>query len=229
MGGVVSLAPGGRRQRCVGAGAGLQCSRARTEAARCDSGLVLSEVRRHKYRPSAFRRGLTFFAPPEVDLRRYAVRIGDSSRLRGWGGVSRGAEDVLRTEESTLEKQVSCEAEDSYFPRCGAFGVWVIIGLHIFQVLSRVRACACLHRRPCCPPSVELLSLERLLAVILLASLCNAWVLSCQHQLQILACGAAHRSPETMTCASPRKIRCVRLRPGQVNRRVQVCVAVFSV
>lgn len=59
------MAPGGRRQRCVVGGAGLQCSWARTEAARSDSGLVLSEVRRHKYRPSAFRRGLTFFAPPQ--------------------------------------------------------------------------------------------------------------------------------------------------------------------
>lgn len=109
----------------------------------------------------------------------------------------------------------------------------MIIGLHIFQVLSRVRAracacaCACLHRRPCRPPFVELFSLKRLLAVLLLASLCNAWVLSCQHQLQILACGAAHRSPGRMARAFPRKIHRVRLRPGhvavQVNRRVQGC------
>lgn len=109
----------------------------------------------------------------------------------------------------------------------------MIIGLHIFQVLSRVRACACLHRRPCRPPSVELVSLKRLLAVILLASLCNAWVLSCQHQLQILACGTAHRSPERMTCAFPRKTQCVQLRPGQVavqvNRRVQCCCHICCV
>lgn len=57
----------------------------------------------------------------EVDLRKYAVRVGDSSWLRGWRGVSRGAENVLRTEESTLEKQVSFGAENSYSPRCSAF------------------------------------------------------------------------------------------------------------
>lgn len=139
LGAVVFTEPDGRQPCCVRGCAGLQSSGARTEAARRDSGLVLSEVRRHKYRPSAFRGGLTFFS--EVDLRNNAVRIGDSSRLRGWRRLSRGAENVLRTEESTLEKQVSYKDEDSYFPRCGAFGVRVIIGLHIFC--------------KCCPESVR--------------------------------------------------------------------------
>lgn len=97
----------------------------------------------------------------EVDLRKYAVRVGDSSRLRGWRGVSRGTENVLWIEESTLEKQVSFGAEDSYFPRCGGFGIWVIIGVHIFQVLSRVRACARLLR--CCWPFLELVPVKWLL------------------------------------------------------------------
>lgn len=119
LGVVVFQAPVSRRQRWVLGWAGLQSSGAQTEVARCDSGLVLSEVRRHKYRPSAFRGG--FNLSSEVDLRKYAVRVGDSSRLRGWRGVSRGAENVLRTEESTLEKQVSFGASDSYFPGWGAF------------------------------------------------------------------------------------------------------------
>lgn len=158
--GVVVFHPSAsRRQRCVLGWAGLQSSGAQTEVARCDSGLVLSEVRRHKYRPSAFRRGLTFLQ--KLTLRKYAVRVGDSSRLRSWRGVSRGAENVLRTEESTLEKQVSFGAGDSYFPRSGAFVVWVIIGVHIFQVLSRVRACVCLLRW--CWPFLELAPVKWLL------------------------------------------------------------------
>lgn len=60
MGAVVFQASLSRRQHSVAGGAGLQSSGAQTEVARCDSGLVLSEVRRHKYRPSAFRGGLTF-------------------------------------------------------------------------------------------------------------------------------------------------------------------------
>lgn len=99
------------------------------------------------------------FFPPEVDLRKYAVRVGDSSRLRGRRGVSRGAENVLRIEESTLEKQVSFGAEDSYFPTLGRFGL--IIGVHVFQVLSRVRACARLLRG--CWAFLELVPVKRLL------------------------------------------------------------------
>lgn len=130
---------------------------------------------------------------PEVDLRKYAVRVGDSSRLRGWRGVSRGAENVLRTEESALEKQVSFAAEDSYFPRCGAFG-----GRQWLCAFSKCCPGSVRVRVPCA--AADLLcswprwSGSSSLALFLLASLCNAWVLSCQHQLQILACGTAHWS-----------------------------------
>lgn len=92
------------------------------------------QVRRHTHTDTHTQRLCAVFflgalTAPKVDLCKNAVRIGNSSRLRGRRGLSRGAQNLLRAEESTAEKQVSWEAEeDSYSPSCGAFGVEVIIG-----------------------------------------------------------------------------------------------------
>lgn len=137
----------------------------------------------------------------EVVLRKYAVRVGDSSRLRGWGGVSRGAENVLRTEESTLEKQVSFGGEDSYFPRFGAFGVWVIIGVHIFQMLSRVRACASLLRR--CWPFLELVPVKWLLV-----PRCYPVGIIMQHLGVVLSTSTSNISMWNSTLVTPRSGWC---------------------
>lgn len=65
-----------------------------------------------------FYRALTL---SKVDPRKYAVRVGNSARLRSGRGVSRGAENVLRTEESTLEKQVSMRSWGQLFPTLQRF------------------------------------------------------------------------------------------------------------
>lgn len=68
--------------------------------------------------PLRFYRAFTL---PKVDPGKYAVRVGNSSRLRGGRGVSRGAENVLRTEESALEKQVSMRSWGQLFPTLRRF------------------------------------------------------------------------------------------------------------
>lgn len=142
------------------------------------------------HRPCAvFLGGLT--RPKKVSFCKNAVRIGNSSRLRGRGGLSRGAQNLLRTEESTSEKQVSCEAEDSYFPSCGAF--WCLgdnWAADFMSVVQRVSA-ACIRA---IPGRLGSSCLPFLVIILLDMKLCNVWVLSCQHQLQILASRGADRS-----------------------------------
>lgn len=189
---VVRRPPAARRRRCARCCGGLQSSGPGQRR------LALTAVGTERSTAAQISSGFFFFFTgltlPKVDICKYAVRIGNSSRLRGWRGVPRGAENVLRTEESTLEKQVSCGAEDSYFPRCSGFGVQVIIRLQTSGVLSGVPACVRLLHGWCWSSGVGFNS--PLIPYVYPAGmkLCNTWVLSCQHQLQILARREADRS-----------------------------------
>lgn len=132
-----SLQSAGRRQPVGGAAlpgrGGLQSSGSRDGGSSRWQRSVLSKYGGTRTQTHTHRLCAVFFlgalTAPKVDLCKNAVRIGNSSRLRGRRGLSRGAQNLLRAEESTAEKQVSWEAEeDSYSPSCGAFGVEVIIG-----------------------------------------------------------------------------------------------------
>lgn len=112
----------------------------RTEAARVDCGWYWAKYGGTNIVRLAFFFFLRRLTRPKVHLCKYAVRVGDSSRLRGRRGVSRGAENVLRIEESTLEKQVSIWSWGQLFPTLQRF--WCLgdnWGCRLSE--SRVSAC----------------------------------------------------------------------------------------
>lgn len=181
-----------RRHCCVLGWAGLQSSGAQTEVARCDSGLVQSEVRRLKYRPFAFRGGLIF------------LQKLTSASMQSESGI---VPDFEVGEEFQEEPKTYYELKSQPLKSRSVLEPRTVIS-HAVALLVFGGQLGCTFSK-CCPESVRvpvssaaadlfwswsLWSGSSSLAAILLASLCNAWVLSCQHQLQILACGTAHWS-----------------------------------
>lgn len=146
----------------------------------------------------------------KVDPSKYAVRVGNSSRLRGGRGVSRGAENVLRTEESALEKQVSMRSWGQLFPTLQRF--WCLgdncrlsecCPESVHQPAFTPSPHPPTHRHAHTAAANPSRSWTRLSGFHLPLipccypvgmKLCNTWVLSCQHHLQILACRGADRS-----------------------------------
>lgn len=100
VGHCILLAPDSAGSRLAAPRSGLHSSGCRTDVVR---GVSASQGRRTTPRKAVF----TSSPPIKVDTFKYAVRIRNSSRLRWWRRLTRGAKNILRAKESALEMQVS--------------------------------------------------------------------------------------------------------------------------